>query len=99
MRRGPTQKTLQRIVDQFNRDFPVGTAVILRKDSGPVSTMVANPAQVLSGHSAVGWFEGVSGAYSIEDNRVQLACQRCRLHPDACECPEANTNPLAAPAA
>ena len=71
MRRGPTLKTLQKLVDQFNADFPVGAKVILRKDSGEVQTEVRYPAKVLQGHSAVGWFVGVSGCYSIEDNRVR----------------------------
>lgn len=71
MRRIPTLKTLQKIVDRFNAQFPVGSKVILRKDSGEVETEVGAPAEVLQGHSAVGWFVGVSGCYSIEDNRVR----------------------------
>lgn len=70
MRRGPTMKTLERIVERFNRDYPVGSECVLRKDSGAVTTRVAAPAFVLSGHSAVAFFEGVRGAYSIEDSRV-----------------------------
>jgi hypothetical protein len=66
----PSRAHLQRIVDRFNRSFPVGSRVILRKDTGEVETTVKAPAEVLSGHSAVGWFEGVRGCYSIEDNRV-----------------------------
>ena len=69
-RRGPTLATLQKIVDKFNAEFPVGTKVILRKDSGEVETEVRAPAQILGGHSAVGWFAGVSGCYDIE-NRVR----------------------------
>jgi hypothetical protein len=60
---------LQRIVDDFNARFPVGTRVFLRKDSGPVVTTVSHAAVVLGGHSAVAWFEGVSGCYDVE-NRV-----------------------------
>jgi hypothetical protein len=71
MRRGPTLKTLEGIVNKFNSAFPVGTKVVLRKDSGEVETEVRAPAEVLQGHSAVGWFVGVSGCYSIEDNRVR----------------------------
>lgn len=70
-RKGPTQKTLQKIVDRFNAEFPVGTPVILRKDTGEVETEVRAPAEVLGGHSAVGWFRDVSGCYSIEDGRVR----------------------------
>lgn len=61
---------LIKIRDDFNRRFPVGTPVILRKDSGNVVTSVRAPAEILQGHSAVGWFVGVSGCYSIEDGRV-----------------------------
>ena len=67
----PTKAALQKIVDRFNRDFPVGSKVILRKDSGEVQTVVREPGQLLNNHSAVAWFEGVSGAYSIENNRVR----------------------------
>lgn len=57
---------LQRIVDEFNSKFPVGSTVILRKDTGEVETEVLARACVLSGHSAVGWFAGISGCYDIE---------------------------------
>ena len=69
--RPPTKAALQKIVDRFNRAFPPGTKVILRKDSGEVETVVSSAANILGGHSAVAWFEGASGAYSIEDNRVR----------------------------
>jgi hypothetical protein len=62
---------LQRIVDDFNRRFPIGSEVLLRKDSEEVRTRVRFEGYVLQGHSAVAFFEGVSGCYSIEDNRVQ----------------------------
>ena len=65
-----TAKKLQQIVDAFNRDYPVGTDVMLRKDSGFVLTVVEAPAVILGGHSAVGWFRGVRGCYSIEHDRV-----------------------------
>lgn len=70
MRKGPSLKTLLQIVERFNRDFPVGTPVMLRKDTGIVETVVEAPAEVLGGHSAVGWFRGVRGAYSIENGRA-----------------------------
>lgn len=63
-------KTLLQIVERFNQNFPVGTPVMLKKDTGIVETVVEAPAEVLGGHSAVGWFRGVRGAYSIEDGRV-----------------------------
>lgn len=44
---------------------------MLRKDSGEVATVVRAEAEILGGHSAVAWFEGVSGCYSIEGKRVR----------------------------
>ena len=61
----------QRIVDDFNRCYPVGIRVVLRTDSGEIETTVTHPAQVLSGHTAVGWFQDVRGCYAIE-GRVRL---------------------------
>lgn len=67
--RQPSQKKLQKIVDSFNAKFPVGSSVLLRKDSGIIETTVRAPAEILGGHSAVGWFDGVVGCYAI-DKRV-----------------------------
>jgi hypothetical protein len=36
----PNMTHLQKIVDEFNQKYPVGTAVILRKDSGELITKV-----------------------------------------------------------
>jgi hypothetical protein len=70
IRRPPSAAQLQKIVDRFNHDFPVGTVVVLRKDTGNFRTKVRHPAYIMGGHSAVAFFEGVSGAYSIENDRV-----------------------------
>lgn len=77
---GREQKTLQKltkIVDDFNKRYPVGSQVVLRKDTGLLVTFVRAPAEVLGGHSAVAWFEGVRGCYSIEDDRVKGALEAC----------------------
>lgn len=85
--RPPSKAKLAKIVEGFNRKFPVGTPVILRKDSGEIGTIVRAPGEILSGHSAVAWFAGVTGAYSIEDKRVRspkdsemhlFECASCR---------------------
>ncbi len=60
---------MSQVVDRFNHRFPVGTEVILRKDSGPIRTKVRGEAQMLSG-VPVAFFVGVSGAYAI-DGRVR----------------------------
>lgn len=71
-RNRPTPLQLERAVNQFNRDFPVGSTVLLKKDAGEIATVVIQPAMVLGFHSAVAWFEGVSGCYDIM-NRVRKA--------------------------
>lgn len=70
MRRGKTLKTLQREVDEFNKLCPVGTEVIVTKDLGEeVRTKVWHEATILGGHTAVGWFEGISGCYLLSRAR------------------------------
>jgi hypothetical protein len=69
-KRKKSKSDLRKLVDRFNVSFPIGTPVILRRDSGELETVVRGSAEVLQGHSAVAWFQGISGAYSIEDNRV-----------------------------
>lgn len=71
-RNKPTLKHLERVVEKFNREFPTGSKVLLRKDTEEIETTVERPAIVMGLHSAVAWFEGVSGCYSI-DGRVRKA--------------------------
>lgn len=63
----PNLKKLQKQCDEFNKKYPIGTAVKLKKDfiDVPVTTKVRNEAFVLSGHSAVAFFDGISGCYHI----------------------------------
>jgi hypothetical protein len=70
-KRRPKASELRKLVNRFNAAFPVGTPVFLRIDNGiEQATRVQHSADVLQGHSAVAWFEGVRGAYSIDGNRV-----------------------------
>lgn len=55
----------QAIVDQFNRDFPVGTLVTLRTDTQKYLTRVAKPAY-LHNRVPVAHFNGINGCYAIE---------------------------------
>jgi len=71
----PSNRRLKRLVAEFNDQFPVGTAVRLRKDTETVTTKIRGKAVVLEGHSAVAWFEGIPGCYSIEGDRVSRATQ------------------------
>lgn len=66
-RRKPDLAKLQKQCDEFNATNPVGTRVILKKDVGTeVHTKTRSVAQVLSGHSAVVWLEGVAGCYALD---------------------------------
>jgi hypothetical protein len=63
----PNAKALQRTCDKFNAKHPIGTSGKLLKDGGKVmETVTRSAAQVLSGHSAVIWLEGVSGCYLLD---------------------------------
>ncbi len=60
-------KSLQAQCDAFNADTPVGSEVLVKKDIGPnVITKTRSEAQVLSGHTAVIWLEGISGCYLLD---------------------------------
>ena len=63
----PNIKTLQKECDDFNQKYPVGTDVFLKTDfvDEPVKTTVDHEAYILSGHSAVAFFKGISGCYLI----------------------------------
>lgn len=68
MSRRPNVAKLQAQCDAFNAAHPVGTRVMLKKDFAPepVETTTRSVAQVLSGHSAVIWLDGVSGCYALD---------------------------------
>lgn len=58
---------LQHQCDEFNSSYPVGQRVTVLKDSGErVLTNTRSIAQVLSGHSAVIWLEGITGCYLLD---------------------------------
>jgi hypothetical protein len=63
----PSIKKLQKQVDEFNNLYRVGSFVHVHKDSGEiVYTTVKTEAQILGGHSAVAWFDGISGCYRVD---------------------------------
>lgn len=64
---------LEAIVSDFNNRFPVGSAVMLQKDTETIRTVVEHPAEILGGHSAVAWFAGVRGAYAIDGRVLPVA--------------------------
>ncbi|WP_324694567.1 hypothetical protein [Novosphingobium sp. RL4] len=58
---------LQQQCDDFNARFPVGQKVTVRRDDGEgVITNTRSRAEVLSGHSAVIWLDGISGCYLLD---------------------------------
>ena len=53
--------------DKFNAAHQVGAAVSVELDSGEVrETVTTSEAQVLSGHSAVIWLDGISGCFDLD---------------------------------
>jgi hypothetical protein len=69
----PNPAALQRQCDDWNAHYPIGQAVTLQKDKFSasdiregVSTVTRSKAEVLSGHSAVIWLEGISGCYLLD---------------------------------
>ena len=58
---------LQAACDKFNAAHQVGAAVSVELDSGEIrNTFTTSEAQVLSGHTAVIWLDGVRGCYDLE---------------------------------
>ena len=58
---------LQANCDKFNAAHQIGAAVSVKLDSGEVrETITVSEAQVLSGHTAVIWLDGISGCYDLE---------------------------------
>ncbi|GEM_PF-1894881 len=63
-------KELQEQADKFNKDFPVGTAVMLMMDMGEVPTRVRGKAFVTN-NRVVAFFQNIAGYYCVAD-RVRL---------------------------
>jgi hypothetical protein len=62
-----TTDELQHWCDAWNAAHPVGCDVTLKKDSGELlRTKTRSKAEVLSGHSAVIWLDGVRGCYLLD---------------------------------
>lgn len=61
-------KKLQAECNAFNKASPVGSPVYVKLDGkdAPFATTTRSEAQVLSGHSAVIWLDGVSGCYLLD---------------------------------
>lgn len=58
---------LQKQVDDWNNKFPPGQKVNVLLDGGSTfHTTTRSRAQLLGGHSAVVWLDGISGCYLLE---------------------------------
>lgn len=69
--RAPSQQKLQKQCDAWNSANAVGAAVKVRLDSDEIrETRTRTEAQVLSGHSAVIWLEGITGCYLLDRVRA-----------------------------
>ncbi|GAB63083.1 MAG: hypothetical protein DWB56_06820 [Candidatus Jettenia sp.] len=61
------QKSPQKIIDDWNRNNPLGTVVDLILDNGKVKrTKTRSMAELLSGYRPVIWLDGVTGCYALE---------------------------------
>lgn len=51
----------------WNRFFPVGTPVLVKRDDGSViPSETISEAEMLSGHTAVIWLKDIRGAYLLD---------------------------------
>ena len=67
----PNLKVLQKTVDAWNAKYPAGTKVVVTLDNHErKETVTRSDAQVLSGHSAVIWLEGIRGCYLLDRVRA-----------------------------
>jgi hypothetical protein len=58
-------------VADWNAKHPIGTPVNVKLDGGETrETVTRSVAEVLSGHSAVIWLEGIRGCYLLD--RVEI---------------------------
>ena len=64
------KKQFEGAVAQCNASCPVGTPVSVMMDDGTtVESKVTHEATILGGHTAMGWFEGISGCYKLDRAR------------------------------
>jgi hypothetical protein len=67
MEESEMKRLTQKDCDAWNVMHPVGAAVKVRRDNGEVQdTKTISPAEMLGGHTAVIWLEGISGCYMLD---------------------------------
>ncbi len=58
---------LESQVHAFNKTYYVGDRLKVKMDDDSIKVVtVRSPATILGGHSAVGWFEEISGCYLLD---------------------------------
>lgn len=66
-----TQAQLESQVHSFNKSVLIGGRVKIEMPDGEIKIVtVKAPASILGGHSAVGWFNEISGCYSLDKVRL-----------------------------
>lgn len=64
-------KNQQKLVNDWNKKYPVGQKVMVLKDDGSeVKTITTHEATMLGGHTAVGWFKDIKGCYALQRVRA-----------------------------
>lgn len=54
-------------VDKFNDKYKIGYKVKIKRDDNSIQEVTVDmPATILEGHTAVGWFEEISGCYALD---------------------------------
>lgn len=74
-----SDKKEQAKCDAWNAKYAIGTRVKLNRDIGtPFITRTRSKAEVLSGHTAVIWLDGVRGCYDLDrvtfEGAICLSC-------------------------
>jgi len=67
MKKRPSLKEQKNSIEVWNRHVSVGQYVHVRRDSGEVEQRkTTSEAQLLGGHTAVVWLDGIAGAYALD---------------------------------
>ena len=64
--RKPDLAKAKKKIEDWNSSYPVGTKVIVKRDSGEkMETVTQSEAELLGGHTPVVWVRGIRGAYAL----------------------------------
>lgn len=67
MRAKREQARAEKMVREWNEKHGVGQGVIVQRDDGTATrTTTRSEAQVLGGHTAVIWLEGIAGCFALD---------------------------------